>query len=68
MDGRSLMSICGVSATLLGARLLLPLVAQKGDTEPPPWLPRALAVITLATLVFALGHTVVHEYRDWMTR
>ena len=66
--GRSLMAIGGGVATLLVARLLLPRFAQKWDTEPPPWLPRALAVITLATLVFALGHTVVHEYRDWMTR
>ena len=66
--GRSVLAIGGGLATLLVTRLLLPRFARKWDTKPPAWLPTVLTVITLSALVFALGHTVVYEYRDWMTR
>lgn len=66
--GRSMVAIGGGLVTLLVARLLLPRVAARWATDPPRWLTKVLTVITLTALIFALGHTVVHEYRDWMTR
>ncbi|MCK6532801.1 MAG: hypothetical protein L6Q84_07490 [Polyangiaceae bacterium] len=63
----------GRSAVALGAGALAMLVAwplsrRAPDAPPPPWLPKLAALLALAAITLALGHTVVHEWRDWMTR